>query len=161
MRPSNATRHRPTYSLLDVIAASASEPMPEASRTHQLTRMYQGLRAIEQEAAPNSDDWRLLADAVNMMETLVDCGIVHDASGLLNDAVEALADAAHHARDGKPLRLSGPGIAAVRAVLEDYSEITAQVSHRTMIRCHRETEKRIREIRSGKRRAGDVEVMEL
>ena len=80
-----------TYSLLAVLAASPTEPTPVASRTHQLTRMYAGLRAIEQTQEPTTDDWRVCCDAVNLTETLVAQGLVADASGLLTDAVMALA----------------------------------------------------------------------
>lgn len=155
-------RHRPTYTLLDEMLASASEPMPEATRMHVITCAYQALRAIEQETEPARNDWRVLADCVNMLETMVESGIVADTSYLLHDATRAMAEAAErHLHKGLPIRLSGPGIAAVRAVVEDYAEVIAQVSHRTMVRCHRATERRIRDIRAGKRQAHDVEVTEL
>ena len=60
---------RYTYSLLDVIAASPTEPLPEPKRRHQLTRMYSGLAAIEKSANPTRDDWAVCSDAVNLMET--------------------------------------------------------------------------------------------
>lgn len=153
---------RPTYTLIDELTASASEPMPADVRMHTMTRAYQAMRAIEQDADPERDDWRVLADCINMLETLILHGIVADMSGLLHDATQAMAEAGErHLRQGLPIRLSGPGIAAVRAVLEDYAEVTAQVSHRTMVRCHRATEKRIREVVAGKRKAHDVEVTAL
>lgn len=48
--------------------------------------------------------------------------------------------------DGHHLRLDGPGIAAVRAVLEDYQAALNTLPHRTMVRCHRATEKRVKAI---------------
>lgn len=42
--------------------------------------------------------------------------------------------------------VDGPGITAVRAVLEDYQAALETLPHRTMVRCHRATEKRIREV---------------
>jgi hypothetical protein len=44
------------------------------------------------------------------------------------------------------MRLDGPGLQAVRAVLEDYQAALECLPARTMVRCHRATEKRIREI---------------
>ena len=79
-----------TYTLLDVMSASPTEPTPAPKVLHQLTRMYAGLRAIEQDQAPNTDDWRVCSDAVNLMETLVGQGHVQDGSGLLMDAITAL-----------------------------------------------------------------------
>lgn len=153
---------RPTYTLLQVLQASPTEPMPAVSRQHQLTRMWQGLAALETAAEPSSDDWRVCSDAVNLMETLVDMGVCEDASGLLRDAVAALAVAgARHLEQHCPIRLSGPGMQAVRAVLEDYAEVLETVPHRTAIEAHRRTERRIRDILQGKRMAHDVQVVGL
>lgn len=153
--------YRPTYTLMDVLTAHPKDPMPAAKRLHQLTRMYNGLRAIEQDQEPSTDDWRVCSDAVNLMETLVEQKHVVDASGLLQDAVTALAMAGRRHRTGGAIRLDGAGILAVRAVLEDYSAALEHLPHRTMVQAHRATEVRISEIHAGKRRAHDVEVMAL
>ena len=52
-------------------------------------------------------------------------------------------------------------LTAVRAVLEDYAEALAQLPARTMVRCHRQTERRIRGILAGRKLRHDVEVIEL
>ena len=81
-----------TYGLLDTLFAAPDAPMPIDKRTHQLTRMYGGLRALETDTAPAPDDWRVVSDAVNLMETLVkDMRLCEDPGGLLEDAVAALA----------------------------------------------------------------------
>jgi hypothetical protein len=151
----------PTYTQLDLMLASPTEPMPEAKRTHQLTRMWGGLAAIERGAAPSTDDWRVCSDAVNLMESLVTAGWVEDAQGLLADSVRALALAGRRHLAGGAIRLDAAGIQAVRAVLEDYAAALAQIDHRTMIYAHRATEARIREIHAGRKRPHDVEVMAL
>ena len=150
-----------TYTQWDLLLASPTEPMPEAKRTHQLTRMWGGLAAIERGAAPSTDDWRVCSDAVNLMESLVAAGWVEDAQGLLGDAVRALALAGRRHLAGGAIRLDAAGIQAVRAVLEDYAAALAQIDHRTMIYAHRRTEARIREIHQGRKRPHDVEVMAL
>lgn len=152
-----------TYGLLDTLFAAPDKPMPEARRNFQLTRMYEGLRAMEQAPAPSADDWRVVSDAVNLMETLVrDMRLCEDATGLLADAVEAMALAgARHLESGAPIRLDGRGIAAVRAVLADYAEMLETLSERTMTECHRLTERRIYQIQAGQRQAHDVEIMKL
>lgn len=152
----------PTYSLLDEMAASPTQPLPEATRRHQLTRMWEGLRAIETAVNPTPDDWRVCSDAVNLMETLVDMYIVEDNSGLLQDAIEALAlSGKRHMTAGSSIRLDAKGIQAVRAVLEDYAAVIEQVSARTMIHCHRRTERQIREILMGRKRPHDIEIINL
>ena len=150
-----------TYTVLDELMASPTEPLPLEFRRHQTTRMYEGLAAIEKAPEPTTDDWRVCSDAVNLLESLVEIGAVEDSSGLLQDAVAALAMAGKRHRAGGHIRLDAPGIHAVRSVLEDYAEIINSLPARTMIRAHRITERRIHEIQSGRRRPHDVEVMDL
>lgn len=150
-----------TYSKLDWMFASPTKPVPAHHRTHQLTVMLQGLEAIEKAQAPTPNDWRVVSDAVNLMETLVAMGAIEDSSGLLLDAVEAMAKAGCRYLDGGQIRLDGPGIQAVRAVLEDYAAVLEAVPHRTIIECHRKTEVRIREVLNGKKQPHDVEVISL
>lgn len=153
---------RYTYTLLDVIRASATEPMPEASRTHHLTRMWQGLASLERDTQPTSEAWQLCSDAVNFMETLTDMGVCQDASDLLRDAVAGLEMAgARHVDHGQPIRLDGAGIQAVRAVLEDYAAVLEQIPHRTAVEAHRRTERRVRDILEGRGQPHDVKVMAL
>ena len=163
----------PTYTQLDLMLASPTEPMPEAKRTHQLTRMWGGLAAIERGAAPSADDWRVCSDAVNLMETLVthnngwwrisrdEWVQVKDDSGLLPDAVQALALAGRRHLAGSAIRLDAAGIQSVRAVLEEYAELLEWMPERNMVQVHRLTETRIREIHQGRKRPHDVEVMAL
>ena len=76
-----------TYTVLDELMASPTQPMPLEYRTHQLTRMYEGLHALETAEEPSTEDWRVVSDAVNMLETLVvEMKVCDDDSGLLADA---------------------------------------------------------------------------
>jgi len=155
--------HRPAahYSVLSVLLASPTAPMPESRRLHQLTAMYEGLAALEQGQQPTTGDWRVCSDAVNLMETLILQGQVTDADGLLMDAITALAKAGRRNLAGGQIRLDGPGIAAVRAILADYSTVLASLPERSMVQCHRDTERRLREIMAGKRLPHDVEVVSI
>ena len=158
----NAARRRPTYTHWDELMASKVDPTAEDKRRHQLTRMWQGLRALEQDDAPTPDDWRVVSDAVNLLETMVvDMRVAEDASGLLPDAVRAMALAgARHVDEGKRLGLGGADITTLRAVLEDYAELLGNLPHRTAIRAHRLTERRVWDVLDGKNtRAGDVRVV--
>ena len=150
-----------TYSLIDVLLASATTPTPAPQRAHQLTRMYEGLRSIERDASPTPDDWRVVCDAVNLMETLVSQDVALDASGLLQDAARALKDAAIRYKTSGVLRLDATGIQSVRAVLEDYAEALEILSHRTMVNCHRLTEAHIHAIQAGRPQPHDIDVTKL
>ena len=149
------------YTLLDEMAASPTEPLPQAWRTHQLTKMYEGLHNLEQGEDPQPNDWRVVSDAVNLVETLVvEMKVCEDANGLLMDAITALAKAGKRSKAGQTLRLDGEGIVAVRSILRDYAELIDVLPARTMVRCHRLTEKRLHEILDGKRGPHDVEIIE-
>lgn len=152
-----------TYTLVDEITASPTHPLPEASRTHQLTMMWQGLRNLETAPTPSNNDWRVVSDAVNLMETFIrELRICEDTGGLLDDAVLALAMAGKRKVDeGKAIRLDGPGIQATRAILEDYAALLDVLPHRMVVRCHRMTERRIRKVLHGIKQPHDVEVMDL
>ena len=145
-----------TYSMLDAMLASPTEPMSEKQRRHQLTRMWEGLIAMETSPEPTRDDWAVCSDAVNLMETLIELGHVEDTNNLLFDAMSTLAQAGKRSFDGKPIRLCGVGIQAVRAILEDYAMVLESLPARTMIHCHRLTEKRLQGILKGRKQAHDV-----
>lgn len=142
--------------------ASPTEPLPEKFRTHQLTMMYQGLHAMETAPAPTLDDWRVVSDAVNLMETLVvEMKVCEDSSGLLMDAITALAVAGKRNMAGGTIRMDGVGIQAVRSILSDYAELLNMLPARTMYRCHRLTEKRLHDLLDGKRKPHDVEITSM
>jgi hypothetical protein len=159
------------YTLFDVVLASPIKPLPEHLQRHQLTRMHGGLEAMEKAPVPTTDDWRVVSDAVNIMETLVNNGPwldcdgepveITDASGLLPDAVTAMAMAGKRHKDGGNIRLDGAGIQAVRGVLADYGGLLKVLPERTMIKAHRETERRIHEMLTDKKKPHDVVVMKL
>jgi hypothetical protein len=149
------------YTLLDEMTASPTEPLPQAWRTHQLTKMYQGLHQLEQGEDPQPNDWRLVSDAINLVETLVqEMKVCEDGSGLLMDAITAMAKAGKRSKAGQSLRLDGEGIVAVRSILSDYAELIDMLPARVMVRCHRLTEKRLHEILDGKRGPHDIELMD-
>jgi hypothetical protein len=158
-KPQQRPRH---YTILDEMMASPTEPLPEKFRMHQLTMMYQGLHAMETAPAPTLDDWRVVSDAINLMETLVvEMKVCEDSSGLLMDAITALALAGKRNRAGGTIRMDGVGIQAVRSILSDYAELLNVLPARTMYRCHRLTEKRLHDLLDGKRRPHDVEITSM
>lgn len=153
---------RKHYTILDEMMASPTDLLPADHRRHQLTRMYDGLAALEKSPEPNMANWQVVSDAVNLMETLtVEMQLCEDTSGLLMDAITALAMAGRRNLAGGAIRLDGAGIQAVRAILEDYAAMLDVLPARTMIRCHRLTEQRLHEIFDGKRKPHDVLVTSM
>lgn len=162
MRKRKIIRAQKVYTIMDEMMASPTEPLVAEKRQYQLLRMYGGLRSLETAPQPSTEDWRVVSDAVNLMETLIlEMKVCEDTSGLLMDAITAMAKAGQRNLAGGAIRLDGAGMQAVRAVLRDYSEVLDAVSARTMVRCHRLTEKRIHDMLNGKRKPHDVEITRL
>lgn len=162
-RVARRKRMAAAYSFMDELMASPTNPMPEAMQNYQMTRIYAGLDSLEKAPSPSKQDWEMVVDAVNLTETLVrEMNIAEDNSGLLQDAANALAKAGErHLKTGANIRLDGAGLQAVRAVIEDYGLMLATLPHRTMIQCHRLTERRLIDLQSGKRKLHDVVVVKL
>jgi len=152
------SNYRAHYTLLDVVKASATHPMPEATRQSWLTRILLALNNIEVGDKPGVEDWRILSDAVNLTETMIDAGLVEDADGIKERGLGEMAVAGARYLEGKPMRLSGEGIQVMRALVQDVGDVMAQMPHRDMVKVHIATERRMAEIVRGKRRPGDVVV---
>lgn len=146
-------RHSVHYSLMDVMLASTTQPLTAEKRAYQLGKIWAGVAAIEGTSVPSTDAWRLCSDAVNLVETLVlhgpwpDCDgdlvEIQDASGLLTDAIAALVRAGERLALNLPAALSPADAAALRGVVQDYSDLADTLPARTLLRCHRATERRM------------------
>ena len=147
-----------TYTHWDVLMASPTEPLPVEKRMFQLTRMFEGLSALEKDPAPTYDDWKVVSDALNMMETLLVMGQVEDPDNLIGDAASALAKAGNRSLKGHPIRLDGSAIQLIRAILQDYCDVLDNLPARTMIQAHRQTESRVTKIIQGKSKPHDLRV---
>lgn len=134
------------YGPWHIMLASHDKPMRPERYRHQLTRMHLALANVTSGESPTDEDWRLIADAINLVETLVLQGIAQDESGLLHDAITAVGEAFDRAgRDSARMRLTGPGLAAIRAVLADWGACLEQLPERTVIEAHIATDRRIAE----------------
>lgn len=132
------------YSLLDELMADGLNPLPEEYRTHQLGRMRNGFNNLSNATNPSIDDWIVCADAINLMETLVeDMHICEDSSGLLSDAIAAMKSVGKTVQAQK---LTETNMQAIEAVINDYADVVEVLSARTMVRCHRLTEKKLHKI---------------
>lgn len=150
-----------TYGMMDMLLASPTNPMPVAKQIYQLDKMREGLDAMERSNNPQPEHWRCVSDAINLLESMEVMGLIEDRDGLLKDAVFAMGEAGARSMQGKTLRLSGKGIQSCRAVLDDYASAISQLSERTMIQAYIKTEKRIIEIRNGKKQAHDFKVISV
>jgi hypothetical protein len=67
-------KHVLTYSMMDELVASPTEPTPKDKRLLQLAKMWDGLASIETADTPTTNDWSVCSDAANLFETLVKMG---------------------------------------------------------------------------------------
>jgi hypothetical protein len=149
------------YTMMDVLLASPTNQMPVAKQIYQLDLMRKGLNALEKSDSPTAEHWRCVSDAINLLETMLEMGLIEDTEGLLKDAVFAMGEAGARAMKGKAIRLSGKGIQACRAVLDDYAAVMKALPERTMIKAYMKTEKRISDIVAGRSRVHDVAVVAI
>lgn len=147
-----------TYTMLDAMMASPTEPLPIEKRMYQLQVMWDAMENLEKAEKPTVRDWEAVADAINMMEALRDLGAVQDPDNVLHDAIQAMGKAGYRSLDGKNIRLDGSAIQTMRGLLEDYCEALNALPARTVISAHRYAEKRIQAILKGKGRKTDMVV---
>ncbi len=137
--------------------ASPTEPIPKKKRDYQLTKIRLCMASIEQSPEPTLDQWEVLSDIVNMMQTLLEAGLIADPEDAIGDAISALAKAGtRHIEKNLPIRFNGADISMLRGVIEDYEMVIENLSERTMLAIHRKTEKRVQDILAGRCKAEDV-----
>lgn len=142
------------YSLIDELMADAVAPLDAEKRNYTMAGFLAALEAIEKHPEPTKADWRVLSDCVNLTESLIDLGEI-DGREVTDAAVAAMAAAARRKVEGGQIRFDGPGLAAMRALVEDFGEVLKVLPARVMIRSHRHACKRLKAIKRGKRRPGD------
>ena len=120
-----------TYSLMDALLASPTEPLPLKKREWQLGRMREALENCKVKSEPK--DTKVLSTAIDLMVTLQDSGYLEDADKALEDGMVALMQP----------NLNDIEVRTFEGILEDYQMVMETLPARTMISAHRATEKRI------------------
>lgn len=140
--------------LFDELAASPTVPMPKAFAEARLKDARKHLEYLAVGDDPTRYHWVVVATVGNVIEVMVELGMIQDPGGLLQDAQQVLKDCADYALDhGVPPRLVGAEVHAIEALLDAYADVMAALPHRDFIRAIRETDKRAR----GQKRPGDYD----
>lgn len=159
---SNRRAAAPTeHTLLDEMTASPTQPLSLSKREHQLDQIRAGIEAMRTAPSPTRNDWCVIADLVNLLETLVEMGEVNDDGGWITEAAREMAIAARRSVEVGVLRLTGSGLNAVSNAFDGYELALSELPARTLVRAHRKTELRMREVRAGRGRRADVQVVML
>ena len=151
-------KYKLTYSVMDAMLSSPDKPMKKERRQYQLMVINTALYSIERAESPTTEDWKIISQAINMMEMLVEMGFANDEDGLIQDAIESMAKAAQRYKDKNVMRFTGSEMKVIRGIIEDYQTMIENLDERTMIHCHRKTEMRLQDILNGKKRPNDVRI---
>ena len=151
-------KYKLTYSVMDAMMASPEHPMKEERRQYQLMVIRTALYSIERADKPSVEDWKIISQAINMMEMLVEMGFAKDEDGLIQDAIDSMATAAQRYKDKNVMRFTGSEMNVIRGIVDDYQTMIENLDERTMIYCHRNTEMRLQNILKGKARPTDVRI---
>lgn len=146
-----------SYTHIDVLMADPVEPIAQHKREGQLEFINACMRSIEQNPNPTLEQWEIISDVVNLMQTLLEMDKIEDPDDLIGDAVAALAKAGtRHIERGVPIRFDGGDLVTIRGVIEDYAMVAEHLPARTMITAHRKTEKRVNDILNNRCKPEDV-----
>jgi hypothetical protein len=124
-------KNKPTYTHIDVLMASPTEPLPVKKRQYQMDLMRKALENCKTGCSVR--DIAVLSTAVDLMNTLCDMGFIEDNEKALEDAMVALMQES----------LNDIEVRMFEGILEDYQMVMDNLPARTMISAHRATEKRL------------------
>ena len=136
---------RYTYTEADALVASEFKPLHIRKRGPMVERVQKAAHKVAYET-PQIEDWRELADAVNLAETLLDMRVFDDPDGLFTDMVAAICQLSRNHGEGKPMRLNAVQLSHLLEFADCFAQMLQQTPARTYIRAHLATEKRLRKL---------------
>ena len=144
------------YSHAQELTASASKPLHKRKRDPLVLAVQDAVQAVGY-GSPVVEQWRILADAANLAETMLTLGLFDDPGALFSDAVAAVVVLGRAHGLGQPMRVSASQLMHLTEFAEAYEQMLAQASERNYIHAHRATERRLRELLMNGSGAGDYE----
>lgn len=151
---------------------STKKPMPSVRADLYVREVLMCIHELRHgEAANPEENWRILADVVNMSETYImhKGGVwknVHgrtitlgDEHGLIKGGIKALAEAGRrHIDDKEPITLTGGEADAMRDLVDCWEEIIRTLPWSEVEKCKRITHQKLMLIVRGHRQPEDVVV---
>jgi len=147
-----------SYSLVNTLMASKTEPLPKADRERMVNRLLAGLEDIAKCSMPNLNSWRDLADCMNWLQSAVELEWTVDPDGAIQAAKAALLDGHKNALGKGKLRMSGPSLMSMRNMVDQFSDLLGVMTARNYWTVVGTGEKRVSAIWRGKKKVGDVVV---
>lgn len=133
------------YTLAEELSASEVRPLHQRKLAPITAACAAAVQAVAAGAA-GAEHWRVLADAANLAETLLDMRVFEDPEQLYRDGVAAVVTLARQHGNDEPLRLRPEQLEHLEDFGDAYVQMLQQTPARTYIRAHRATERRLREL---------------
>lgn len=143
-------RYRPIPVIVNPLKLLA--PAPKEDRDRVMAAFNSALDMMARHENPNRAEWEQLADAVNQVETLameMGCLDPDEVMPSVDQAIKAMAECAKRWRAGGPLRLSGPGLEALRDVIAFFEQALECLTGAEMAKARDLTQARINRARCG------------
>lgn len=115
----------------------------KAQRERKAIELLSCLDNLAAGSEPRPDDWRTLADVINVLETLSEQGALEIDKGALMQAQESMTSAMRRAKAGKALRLDGPGLDALRYCVTGWVEVMGSMTAGEQGKAALDTHKRL------------------
>ena len=144
--------------MLDELLASPTDPAPEV-HTQRIAAARAAVASMRSPETASITSWSLCCMVGNILETMLQHGLVADPDGLLQDGFDALKRATQATRaPGGPVVLPAADFPAVEGMVEDWATLIATAPARAVIRAFRATDRRIRDIEAGRLQPHDYTV---
>lgn len=139
-------RYRPRPVITDPLTLLRPASKDRAGKV--MLTFLTALDCIERGQHPGEEEWRSLSDAVNTLETMCVIGMLDSAEvmPIVSAAVVAMALAAKRFHAGHGMRFDGPGIRALRDVIDVYRQCLEGYTEREMARAQQATRDRMRRL---------------
>ena len=136
--------------MLDELLASPTDPAPEV-HTQRIAAARAAAASMRSPETASITAWSLCCMVGNILETMLQHGLVADPDGLLQDGFDALKRATEATRaPGDPVILPPADFPVVEAMVEDWAAVMVAMPARDIIRAFRATDRRIRDIEAGR-----------
>ncbi len=133
------------YSVAEELSASEMRPLHQRKLAPITAACAAAVQAVAAGAA-DVEHWRVLADATNLAETLLDMRVFDDPGNLFRDGVSAVVTLGRQHGSDERMQLRPEQLEHLQEFGEAYAQMLQQTPARTYIRAHRATERRLREL---------------
>ena len=147
-----------TWVPLVALMASKTKPLPLTRHDPMIERLERAYGDMATARTPSVQSWRDLTDMHNFLQSLVEMGWAEDEGEHINDTKGALLQAAQAFEGNGKLRLTGPNLAQLRTCIDQFTDLTKELSEHSYWQTVSHVKRRIEKLRRGAKRKGDIVV---